>query len=71
VAWQEGKLLKVERRPPLSTPSGKILHLHVQPPSGGGASSEVGVVRRGGAVPEAGAYPEAERAGQAERKGSR
>ena len=34
LAWQEGKLLKVERRPPLSTPSGKILHLHVQSPAG-------------------------------------
>jgi SAM-dependent methyltransferase len=71
LAWQEGKLLKVERQPPLSTPSGKILHLHVQAPAGGGAGSEVGVVRQGGAIPEGGAYPEAERAGQAERKGSR
>jgi hypothetical protein len=40
LAWQEGKLLKVERRPPLATPSGKILHLHVRPPAGGGAGRE-------------------------------
>lgn len=34
LAWQEGKLLKVELRTPLSTPSGKILHLHVPAPAG-------------------------------------
>jgi hypothetical protein len=28
-AWREGDLVKVERRPPFTTPSGKILHLHV------------------------------------------
>ncbi len=59
LAWQEGNMLKVERRPPLSTPSGKILHLHVQAPAGGSVG------------PEAGVAPEAERAGQAERKSSR
>jgi hypothetical protein len=27
--WRETKLLRVERRPPLAAPSGKILHLHL------------------------------------------
>jgi hypothetical protein len=27
--WRDAKLVTVERRPPLTTPSGKILHLHV------------------------------------------
>jgi hypothetical protein len=33
--WRDARLLSIERRPPLTTPSGKILHLHVQsrPPS--------------------------------------
>jgi hypothetical protein len=29
LAWRDAKLLRVERRPPLVTPAGKILHLHV------------------------------------------
>jgi hypothetical protein len=29
LAWSRGQVLSVERREPLSTPSGKILHLHV------------------------------------------
>jgi hypothetical protein len=28
--WRDAKLLTVERRAPLTTPSGKILHLHVE-----------------------------------------
>ncbi len=28
--WRDARLLTVERRPPLMTPSGKILHLHVE-----------------------------------------
>ncbi len=35
LAWREGKILRVERRPPLATGSGKILHLHVTPRGGG------------------------------------
>ena len=36
LAWREAGLLRVERRPPLTTVSGKILHLHQQrgPPLG-------------------------------------
>jgi hypothetical protein len=26
--WEEARVLEVERRPPLRTPAGKILHLH-------------------------------------------
>jgi hypothetical protein len=33
LAWREGRLPRVERRPPLATGSGKILHLHVGPRS--------------------------------------
>ena len=33
LVWRDGQFLRVERRPPLSTPSGKILHLHVVRPS--------------------------------------
>jgi len=42
LAWQAGNLLKVERRLPLATPSGKILHLHVrtQPRRGPGPAQE-------------------------------
>jgi hypothetical protein len=29
LAWREAALVRVERRPPLATPSGKVLHLHV------------------------------------------
>jgi hypothetical protein len=29
--WRDGQLLRVERRAPLATASGKILHLHVNP----------------------------------------
>jgi hypothetical protein len=32
--WRDARLLTVERRPPLTTPSGKILHLHVDRPDG-------------------------------------
>lgn len=32
LAWGEGNVLTVERRPPMSTVSGKILHLHVERP---------------------------------------
>jgi hypothetical protein len=34
--WRDGAVLGVERRAPLATPSGKILHLHL----GGGARPE-------------------------------
>ncbi len=30
LAWRDGKILRLERRDPLRTPSGKILHLHVK-----------------------------------------
>jgi hypothetical protein len=30
--WLEARLLRVERREPLATVSGKILHLHVKKP---------------------------------------
>jgi hypothetical protein len=30
--WRAGELLTVERRPPLTTPSGKVLHLHLERP---------------------------------------
>lgn len=33
LAWQDARLVRVERRPPLATASGKILHMHV---GGGG-----------------------------------
>jgi hypothetical protein len=29
LAWREAALVRVERRPPLATSSGKVLHLHV------------------------------------------
>lgn len=29
LAWREGRVLRVERRPPLLGASGKVLHLHV------------------------------------------
>ena len=29
LAWRDAGILRIERRPPLATPSGKILHLHV------------------------------------------
>jgi hypothetical protein len=29
LVWRDAKLIRVERRPPLVTPSGKILHLHL------------------------------------------
>jgi hypothetical protein len=29
--WRDAGFLRVERRPPLSTPAGKILHLHRLP----------------------------------------
>jgi hypothetical protein len=29
LAWREAALVRVERRPPLATASGKLLHLHV------------------------------------------
>jgi hypothetical protein len=32
LAWREEGVLTVERRPPRATPSGKILHLHVESP---------------------------------------
>jgi hypothetical protein len=32
LVWQEAGLVAVERRPPLATASGKILHLHVESP---------------------------------------
>lgn len=32
LAWKEGRLLEVERREPLATASGKILHLHCESP---------------------------------------
>jgi hypothetical protein len=32
--WRDGEVLRVERRAPLATPSGKILHLHVGGPGG-------------------------------------
>jgi hypothetical protein len=32
LAWRDARLLRVERRPPLATPSGKILHLHAGAP---------------------------------------
>ena len=28
--WRDGHVLRVERRPPFETPSGKILHLHLE-----------------------------------------
>ena len=31
LAWRDAKLLTVERRPPITTSAGKILHLHVEP----------------------------------------
>jgi hypothetical protein len=31
--WRDGEILRVERRAPLTTPSGKILHLHTGGPS--------------------------------------
>lgn len=38
LAWQDARLVRVERRLPLATASGKILHLHVggrgRPPAG-------------------------------------
>jgi len=36
LAWREGRLLSVERRPPLATASGKILHLHLRQDKAGG-----------------------------------
>jgi hypothetical protein len=33
--WRDADLLRVERRPPLTTASGKILHLHRAPPAAG------------------------------------
>ncbi len=33
LAWRDPGLLRVERRPPLVTPAGKILHLHVNGPA--------------------------------------
>jgi hypothetical protein len=32
IAWRDARLLRVERRPPIPTASGKILHLHVSRP---------------------------------------
>ena len=34
--WRDAGLLRVERRPPLATASGKVLHLHVAPRRAGG-----------------------------------
>jgi hypothetical protein len=31
--WRDAGYLQVERRPPLATPSGKILHLHQSRPA--------------------------------------
>jgi hypothetical protein len=36
--WRDGGILRVERRTPLTTPSGKILHLH----AGGGSPAAIG-----------------------------
>jgi hypothetical protein len=33
LAWRDANIVSVERRPPFSTPSGKILHLHAGPRS--------------------------------------
>jgi hypothetical protein len=35
--WRSRRLLRVERRPPMKTGSGKVLHLHVERKGGGGA----------------------------------
>jgi hypothetical protein len=35
LAWREAGLVRVERRPPVATASGKILHLHVEGRSAG------------------------------------
>lgn len=37
-AWKDGGWLTVERRPPLATASGKILHLHIPPSSPAGTA---------------------------------
>jgi hypothetical protein len=42
LAWRDARLLRVERRAPLATASGKILHLHaggrgLEPPAANGA----------------------------------
>ena len=33
LVWRDSGLIEVERRPPLATGSGKVLHLHVRPPA--------------------------------------
>jgi hypothetical protein len=38
--WRDARLLSVERRPPLMTPSGKILHLHVERRAAGAAGNQ-------------------------------
>ncbi len=37
--WREADLIGVEHRPPLAAPSGKILHLHVEPGAGRGGAA--------------------------------
>jgi hypothetical protein len=37
ILWQDARMVRVERRPPLTTATGKILHVH----SGGQRSSAV------------------------------
>jgi hypothetical protein len=34
LVWRDARLLEVERRPPLGTASGKILHLQTEDPAG-------------------------------------
>jgi len=38
LVWRDAKLLRVERRVPYATASGKILHLHTMPSSSGGGA---------------------------------
>ena len=37
LVWRDGQLVEVERRPPLASASGKILHLHTAAPRQGGS----------------------------------
>jgi hypothetical protein len=37
LVWRDGQLVEVERRPPLASASGKILHLHTASPRPGGS----------------------------------
>ena len=37
--WRDAGLLRVERRPPYTTPTGKILHLHVSRTTGAAAAT--------------------------------